>query len=113
MPDRAASSSSVRNSSASSASAAATAAASGSSVGVELAADEPADEREREAPALQVADAGEPLEVLGAVEAEATALAGGRRQQAALLVEADRVDRHVGLARPAPRPAIARVATRL
>ena len=66
--------------------------------GVELTAHEPPDEREGQAPAAEVADAGEAVEVLGPVEAEAP-LPAGRREQPALLVEADRVDRHVGLLR--------------
>ena len=44
---------------------------------------------------LELADAGQALEVLGPVPGD-PALALGRRQQLALLVEADRVDRHVG-----------------
>ena len=65
---------------------------------VELAAHEPPDQREGQPPAAQVADARQPVEVLGPVEPEAT-LPPGRREEPALLVEADRVDRHVGLLR--------------
>ena len=83
--------------------AAATAAASGTSAASSSPSSEAADHREREALALEVTDAGEPLDVVGAVPGDA-ALAAGRRQQPALLVEADRVDRHLGPAGPAPRP---------
>ena len=62
---------------------------------VDLAREQTLDQREREALPLQLADPGQPFEVLGAVPGD-PALARGRRQQAPLLVEADRVDRHVG-----------------
>ncbi len=63
--------------------------------GVELAGEEAADHREREPLALELLDALEALDVVGAVPGDAT-LAAGRWQQLALLVEADGVDRHVG-----------------
>ena len=63
--------------------------------GVELAVEQPADDREGEALALEVADAGQPVEVLGPVPGDAAG-AGGRGQEPALLVEADGVDGHVG-----------------
>jgi hypothetical protein len=63
--------------------------------GVELAGQEPADHREREALTLQLLDALQPLEVVAAVPGDAPG-AAGRRQQLALLVEADRVDGQVG-----------------
>ena len=63
--------------------------------GVELAGEQAADDREREALALEVLDAAEPVDVLVAVPGDAP-LAAGRREQLALLVEADGVDRHVG-----------------
>ncbi len=57
--------------------------------------DEPPDQREGEALALQLADAGETFDVLAAVPRDA-ADPVRRREQAALLVEADRVDGDVG-----------------
>lgn len=63
--------------------------------GVELTVEEPADDREREAPLLEVADAGQPVGVLVAVPGD-PAPADRRGEQAALLVEADGVDGDVG-----------------
>ena len=45
--------------------------------------------------AAELPDALQPFEMLGPVPSDA-AFTGGRREQAALLVEADRVDRDVG-----------------
>ena len=59
---------------------------------VELAVEEAADQVEREPPRLEVADAGEALEVRGPVPGDAP-LPAGRREETPLLVEADRVDR--------------------
>ena len=63
--------------------------------GVELTGEQPADHRQREALALEVLDALQPLDVVGAVPGDAPRPAG-RREQLALLVEADGVDRDVG-----------------
>ena len=87
----------MRNSSGASTSAAATAAASGASVGVEVAVEHAADEREREPLGAEFADASETVAMLGPVPGD-PALAVGRGEQPALLVEADRVDRGVGAA---------------
>jgi hypothetical protein len=65
--------------------------------GVELAVDHARDECEREAARPQFPDAREPFEMLGAVPGD-PAVALGRGQEPALLVEANRVDRDVGLA---------------
>ena len=61
---------------------------------VEVTAEEPPDQREGQPVGAQLADARQPLDVLGPVPGD-PALTRGRRQQLALLVEADRVDRHV------------------
>ena len=66
--------------------------------------DDPADQREREALRLELADAGEPLEVLGPVPGDA-ALAGGRRAAAG-------ASGRSGSCRPTRRPARARSSTR-
>ena len=63
--------------------------------GIEIAVEDAADQREGEAPAAQLPDPRQALEVLGAVPADPPRPLR-RREQAALLVEADRVDREVG-----------------
>ncbi len=62
---------------------------------VEVAAQHPADEREGQAFRLEVADPGQPFEMVRPVPGD-PALTRGRIEQSSLLVEADRVDRHVG-----------------
>ena len=59
---------------------------------VELAVEQAADQCERQPSVLEVADPGQPFLVLGPVPGDAP-LPPGRREQPALLVEADRVDR--------------------
>ena len=65
--------------------------------GVELAVEDAPDHRQREALPLQLLDRG-PAGPRGRVVPADPALAAGRGQQLALLVEADGVDRHVGAA---------------
>jgi hypothetical protein len=74
---------------------------------VELAGHDAADDGEREAPTLEVLDAGETLDVLGAVPGDAPP-ALGRREEPALLVEADRVDGDVGPTRQVLDPQLLR-----
>ena len=69
----------------------------------ELAADDPADRREGEPLALEVADPPDPRGVFGAVPRD-PALAIGLRQQPARLVVPDRVDRHVARGRELLHP---------
>ncbi len=62
---------------------------------IEIAGEDTADEREREALSAQLPHPEQPIEVLGPVPGDPSG-ALGRRQEAALLVEADRVDGKVG-----------------
>ena len=63
--------------------------------GVELTGEEPADHRQREALPLEVLDGLQPVDVVGAVPGDAPGPTG-RREQLALLVEADGVDGDLG-----------------